>query len=510
MHIDARHLENDTLIEGDLCIIGAGAAGISLALDWANSGRKVILLEGGGFSYEPQMQDLYRGKTRGQPYFTLESSRLHFFGGSTGHWAGYCSIFDEIDFQKRDWVPHSGWPIDISHLNDYYPAAHRLLELDAYSYDAAYWMKKDPSLQSLSLPGGIVWDKVWQFSTPTRFGKKYKDAIVNAPGIHLYTYANAVELQANEQATAITQVIIKNHAGRRHRVRAKKFVLACCAIQNARLLLASNKQMPQGLGNAHDQVGRYFMEHLEVPAAELHMPKARVLKLYELHFFHTRMRAELALSAQTQEQWQILNGTAALSPRAGDEAAVTDTATVQPDASMKGWEQSEQYYREGKVPPPAFGAHKVFDLYTRMEQSPNPASRIMLDTEQDALGVPRAILDWQLTPLEKKSIRKFYEVLGIQLGRAMAGRIHMLEWLHDERDSGWPSSLSGGWHHMGTTRMHDDPRQGVVDRNCQVHGIGNLFVAGSSCFTTGGSANPTLTLVALTLRLSDFLKSLSK
>jgi choline dehydrogenase-like flavoprotein len=319
MHIDARTLENDSLIEGDLCIIGAGAAGISLALQWVDTPYKVILLEGGGFNYEPQLQDLYLGKTRGIPYFPLESSRLHFFGGSTGHWAGYCTMFDALDFKKRDWVPHSGWPIGLQDLNEYYPQAHSLLELGDYSYDINYWLAKDASLSSLAFDKEVIWNKVWQFSPPTRFGKKYRDAIVNAPGIHLYTYANVVDMQANENITSIRQVNVKNHAGKQHTVRAKKFVMACCAIQNARLLLASNRQASNGIGNAHDLVGRFFMEHLEVPSAELLLTAARTLKLYELQFFHTKMRAELAISEQQQQQLGILNGTAALSPKSMDE-----------------------------------------------------------------------------------------------------------------------------------------------------------------------------------------------
>lgn len=511
MHIDARTVENNSLIEGDLCIVGAGAAGISMALQWIGKPYKVILLEGGGFDYEAQMQEMYKGRTTGQPYFTLESSRLHYFGGSTGHWAGYCSTFDAIDFKKRDWVPHSGWPITLADLNEFYPTAHNILELGHYSYDPAYWLQQDPSLKPLELNNSVVWNKIWQFSPPTRFGTKYRDAIVKAPNVHLYTYANVTGIEANENVSSIQQLTVKNLAGKQHTVRAKKVVLACCAIQNARLLLASNKQSPRGLGNNNDLVGRYFMEHLEIPSAELLLPKARTLKFYELQFFHTKMRAELALTEQQQQQLQILNGTAALSPKQDVQqqtaAPSTDTTTPAPDENLKGWEQSEKYFKEGKLPAPEFKPHKVYELYTRMEQSPNPSSRITLDTTTDALGLPRAMLHWQLTPLERTSIRKLYEVIGQQMGAAGIGRVRMLDWLHNENNTTWPSLLGGGWHHMGTTRMHNDPQQGVTDSNCKVHGIDNLYIAGSSCFTTGGAANPTLTLIALTLRLSNHLLS---
>ncbi len=120
--------------------------------------------------------------------------------------------------------------------------------------------------------------------------------------------------------------------------------------------------------------------------------------------------------------------------------------------------------------------------------------------------MPRARLDWRLTELDKRSIRTFYQLLGQEFGRSGIGRVQILDWLFGD-DRTWPPFLSGGWHHMGTTRMHADPKQGVVDANCRVHGLGNLYVAGAAVYPTAGSANPTLTLVALSLRLSDHLKT---
>jgi choline dehydrogenase-like flavoprotein len=143
---------------------------------------------------------------------------------------------------------------------------------------------------------------------------------------------------------------------------------------------------------------------------------------------------------------------------------------------------------------------------TRQEQAPNPNSRITLSTEKDAMGMPRVKFDWQLTELDKRSIRTYYKLLGQEMGRTGLGRVQLRDWLLSD-DRTWPSFISGGWHHMGTTRMHADPKQGVVDANCRVHGIGNLYVAGAAVYPTAGAANPTLTLVALSLRLSDYLRA---
>lgn len=504
MHIDARNLPNHTLIEGDICIIGAGAAGISMALEWMNTPHKVILLEGGGFEYDAKMQDLYKGKTTGQRYYPLESARLHYFGGTTGHWAGFCSPFDPIDFKKRDWVPHSGWPIQREELDPFYDRAHQNLDLGLYEYSAKYWLRKDSTMVSLPFDENVVFNKIWQFSTPTRFGIKYKDIIVNAPNIHLYTYANVTNIIANEHASEIKEVTIKNFAGKEHTVKAKYYVVACCAIQNARLLLASNKQAPNGLGNDNDLVGRYFMEHLEIKSAEMWFAQPDPLKLYSLDFGKTKLRAELAISEKKQEELKILNGTASFTPLeiAKNEPAFIDIWTADPVEREKNMAKIDKQEKASD----SKNGYKSYQLFTRVEQAPNPSSRVTLDTDTDALGMRRAMLHWELTPLEKRSIRTIYELIGQQLGNASKGRVRLMEYLQDEHDNSWPEFTGGGWHHMGTTRMGNDPKQSVVDANCKVHGINNLFMAGSSCYVTAGAPNPTLTLVALTLRLSDHLK----
>ena len=505
MHIDARQLPDNTLIEGDICIIGAGAAGISLALEWIGTPYKIILLEGGGFDYEPAMQDLYRGKTTGQRYFPLESARLHYFGGTTGHWAGFCSTFDPIDFKKRDWIPHSGWPIKREDLDPYYARAHKNLDLGPYEYSYDYWKGQDPSMISLPFDPEVVFNKIWQFSPPTRFGTKYKDVIVNAPNIHLYTYANVTEIIANEQVSAIQEVTAKNLAGKQHRVKARQFVSACCSVQNARLLLASNKQAPKGLGNDNDVVGRYFMEHLEIKSAEMWFTQPEPLKLYAIEFGKTKWRAELAISEKQQQKHKILNGTGSITP--------LEVARNQP-AFIDTWKSSDPKAREKTFSDFAEAGKKAsskkgytsYQLFTRIEQAPNPNSQVTLDTDTDALGMRRAMLHWELSPLEKRSIRTIYKIVGQQLGAAAEGRVRLLEYLREENDNSWPEFTGGGWHHMGTTRMGDEPKTSVTDANCKVHGLANLYMAGASCYVTAAAPNPTLTLVALTLRLSDHLK----
>lgn len=515
MHIDARALENGAVLEGDVCIVGAGAAGITIALQWTNSPLKVLLLEGGGFERESAMQDLYRGDIVGQPYYPLDAARLHYFGGTTGHWAGWCATYDAIDFETRPWIRYSGWPIKRGDLDPFYARAQPLLDIGPYDYDAGSWSRRDTTITPLGLDPDRVWTKMWQFSPPTRFGTKYRSAIVNAPNVHLYTHANVCEVDPNDSLTAIDGLRIRTFDGKEYRARARTYVLACSTIQNARLLLASNRKATAGLGNTNDLVGRFFMEHLEMPSAELVLadPRSARMKMYAWQSGVTKARGELALSPRLQRQHRILNGTASLEPGTLGEPVKSTFQSMTPEvlAAMEKWEKA------GKVGPSPFAGDtttvaatpasppRSFHLMTRQEQSPNPNSRVTIGTERDALGMPRVKLDWRLSPIDKRSIRVFYGLLGQEIGRAGIGRVKLKDWLLND-DTTWPSFVSGGWHHMGTTRMHGDPKRGVVDSNCRVHGLANLYIAGAAVYPTAGSANPTLTLVALSLRLSDHLK----
>jgi choline dehydrogenase-like flavoprotein len=506
MHIDARNLENNSLIEGDICIIGAGAAGISIALDWMNTPYNVILLEGGGFEYEQSMQDLYRGKITGQKYYPLHGTRLHYFGGTTGHWAGMCSPFDPVDFKKRDWVPDSGWPISREDLDPFYARAHEKLKLGPYQYDIKYWQKELPNMNALPFDSRVIRHKMWQFSQ-ARFNPLYKETITGSKNIHLYTYANAVNITANENVSGINEVTVRNLAGKTHTVKAKHFILACGAIQNARMLLASNSQAPQGLGNDHDVVGRYFMEHIEVASAEMWLLKPFPTDLYT---WTGNPRAELGITEKVQAEQKILNGTSDLTPLSYANNLIPRMEIMQEDDYNKAidkmfnnWDEAEK--KAGKENSGSIS--RAFQFQTRLEQAPNPNSRMTIGPEKDELGVPKTNLHWELTELDKRSIRVINRLIGEQAGAAGFGRVRLKEFLRDEDDYTWPEGTNAGWHHMGTTRMADDPKKGVVDANCQVHGIANLYVAGSACYATSGAPNPTLTLVALSLRLSDYVKS---
>jgi len=510
VHTDARTLPDATLLEGDVCIVGAGPAGIALALEWEGRGERVLLLEGGGFQLERDVQDRYRGESVGLPYYPLESARLHFFGGASNHWGGFCAPFDPIDFEARPWVPRSGWPFGREELDPYYARTQQLVELGPYDYDAESWRVRDPRMVPLPLDPARVWTKMWQFSPPTHFGRRYRERLTSSANVHLFTHASVVEVVLHPDGRTVSGLRVANLAGRTHHVRARRYVLACGAIQNARVLLASNGVARRGVGNDQDLVGRHFMEHVEMPVGELVLARPDPVSLYRLDWGYTRARGELALAADLQRERELLNGSVELSPRE-DRTPLRGTFQELPPDVLAGFMEYDERVARGEIVPspaeaPTHEPWREFTLVARHEQAPDPASRVTLSSERDALGVPRVRLDWRLSTLEFRSMRESCRELGREVGRSGAGRVRLLEWLREEGED-WPEFVSGGWHHMGTTRMHTDPSQGVVDPDSRIHGIDNLYVAGASVFPTGGCANPTLTLLALTLRLSDHLKA---
>ena len=507
MHIDARELQNGSLIQGDICIIGSGAAGISMALEWINRGERVILLEGGGFELDSDTQALNKGASVGLDYYSLEATRLRYFGGTTGHWYGFCSPFDAVDFKKRDWVPHSGWPFGREDLDPYYERAHASIELGPYEYEPGYWESQNEAYTRMPVSEQAIRTKIWQFSPPTRFNEKYRDVIVQAKNVRLYTHANVCDIVCNDEVNAVTEVSVKTLEGKSHRVKAKRFILACGALQNARLLLASNTGVPAGLGNQNDQVGRYFMEHPEIRSALLYLEERLPLELYQFNWFKTKVRGEIGVPEAVQQQYGLLNLTASLWPgRFKSALPRVETFPKTAEGTLEVRDDRKKAFNEGRLKNIYAGSRQEYLLSTRLEQAPNPDSRVMLDDEKDALGVPLVKLDWRLTDLDMHTIRKTYELIGQELGRSGIGRLQLGDWLAVEEPV-WTKELAGGWHHMGTTRMHDDPKQGVVDANCKVHGVENLYIAGSGTFTTAGVANPTLTIIAMAIRLSDHLKA---
>lgn len=495
MLIDARQLPPNEQLEGDVCILGAGAAGITLARELCGSGLSVVLVESGGLDPDPETQALARGDVIGDPYWALDSSRLRLFGGTTNHWTGWCRPFEPFDLAPRPWVRDSGWPLGREELEPYYAQAQALCDLGELDYRPEIWARR-LGAELLPLDSTLAETVLWQFSKPTRFGQKYRDELSNAADVRVYLNANIVELVTARGGHRVEAARLRRLDGTSLSVRARAFVLATGGIENARLLLASTDACPGGLGNEQDLVGRFFGEHPHTRVGKLLATgKDADFRLYDRvtnvpEGRPAAVRAGLTVPSQAQRDHELLGFSATLEP--------TDAPV--PGRSLNQGVEELMFGLYG-----ARGT-RVYTVYARTEQAPNPDSRIVLSSKRDSLGVRRAALDWRIDDQTRRSIEKSVELIAAALARAGLGRLYSYAHADGPSRPGQFPRVDGGFHHIGTTRMHPDPRRGVVDTTCRLHGVGNLYVAGSSVFSTGGFANPTLTLVALAIRLADHLK----
>jgi choline dehydrogenase-like flavoprotein len=486
------------------------------------------LLESGGLDFEADTQDLYRGANVGMPYYDLDQSRLRFFGGTVAIWGGRCALLDPIDFQRRDWVPHSGWPIACEVLMPFYRQAHDQLELGEFNYKDDVWAAlgvPNPGFDPARIDAAL-----WRFDEAReRFAASRARELFALPKLRVLLHANALKLHADPDGGHVDHLEVRSLGWPPLQLRARNYIAACGTIENARLLLASHDVEPNGVGNRHDQVGRFFMEHPAGRIARIDTPQPfEMWATFQKRFVRggTPIAPALRLGEETQAREGALNGIVTLKlqrdpkhgVRLGNKLYNQIKHSVDPTRSgrtldhiyrgVRAWLQA--HVRERVARARAKAGKTSLYLITRGEQAPNPDSRVVLSRERDALGNRRADLDWRLGEIDKHSQRVLVRTFDAELKRLGKGSASPSEWLADP-DPQWPVDPTVGnhplanYHQMGGTRMSDDPRTGVVDADCRVHGYDNLYVAGSSVFPTGGWANPTLTIIAMALRLADHL-----
>jgi choline dehydrogenase-like flavoprotein len=516
--IDARSVPHGTIIEAEICIVGAGAAGITLAREFVDSPFRVVLLESGGMQYEQATQDLYEGQSVGRRYPDLTTNRLRFFGGTTNHWGGWCLPLDAIDFEPREDLPYHGWPFSKAYLAPWYGRAQEVCQIGPYDYRPASW-GITPNKVPPPFAGPDFECKVLQPSA-VRFGEVYAAQLRAAPRVSVYLHANAFNFDAGEDGSEVKELSVKTLSGNALSVRARRYIVAAGGVENARLLLASGKEGGNGVGNAHDLVGRFFMVHLAYPSGLM-------IPTHPRSTFDFRGEGTHRIGGGVHSYWSFIGVTEATLRRLHlSNLMISWTYQFAPVVEgvnalkrvLEGEHPGAAWFSDlGKIVRHLEGVGEYVvrkELYGQSipieamhawcasEQEPNPNSRVSLGSKRDALGMREVVLDWQLVPEDKGNAAAILQMFATEVGRAGFGRFRPSV----TADGPWPEGFHGNEHQMGTTRMHRDPTLGVVDENCRVHSVGNLYVAGSSVFPTGGANNPTLTIVALALRLADHIK----
>jgi choline dehydrogenase-like flavoprotein len=532
MLIDARNIDNGSIIDSDICIIGAGAAGITIALEFmAKKSTSVVLLESGGLSLDPASQSLSGGEQVGLSYDDLEASRSRYLGGSTNCWGGWCRPLDDIDFEERDWIPDSGWPFRKYELIEYYERSHSLLQLRTFDYDLSTWepLLKEKKLFPLTVGSERFANMVLHLSEPAKFGSLYRPDLKQATNVKLMVMANATEICTDHTGATVNCVRVATLNGKKFTVSAKVVILATGGIENARLLFLSNQIQTCGLGNGNDLVGRYFMDHPRIQSSRVRLNNPSIhRRLYDSRMVvrrddskDTRIALHWAPRAEWQRKLRIPNSRTYLASRYAHEMSDGYLALRRLIRLLRGYlrfgNPLEGLIREAmrivpillaNAPGAAIGALGVlfnppflqqdFNFETVIEPIPNFDSRITLASSRDRLGLRRAKVDWRLTEADRLHFMTLHKMLVSDMLKDSALQL-VGETTNIEEV--WPGKIGGCWHHMGTTRMNADPAKGVVDPNCRVHGMSNLFIAGSSVFPTVGSDTPTITIVALALRL---------
>lgn len=547
MLIDARLVTDQDIIETEVCIVGSGPAAMTLAHEFAGQNFRVCLLEGGGTEGpNAETLELNAVKTQGDFVQVVQGDRNFQLGGNSSVWGVAISKsqeglrlapLDEVDFESRDWLPdYCGWPFDRNHLMPFYERAQKMFHLKGLTYKAEDWATAEAP--QIPFKGDRVTTKIFQFGPRAAFFQDHLGVVRQAKNITTYIHANAVELETDETGQTVQRVRVACLGGNQFWVAAKIVILAAGGVNTTQLLLLSDRVQKQGLGNDYDLVGRFFSDHPLVTGGVIIPSSPEIFKktaLYDLRSIDgISVMGALGLTNEVMRREKVLNTAAWLFPRSKDFRPPKSVASLKallkkgnpsgsqslpehlgnvitgldsiaaftyrkltrkvfyPHIFLGGWSELERLER----------MYDVFEVLHILEQAPHPDNRVVLSREVDPLGRRRVQMQTRLRDADIASIKRSQEIMAEEIARSGLGTYVI------DRDGDMPVVERGGTaHHTGTTRMHVDPKQGVVDANCRVHSVSNLYIASSSVFPSSGYANPTLTLVAMSLRLADQIKS---
>jgi choline dehydrogenase-like flavoprotein len=537
---------DNKLLQTNVCIVGAGAAGLTVACELEASGLGVLVLEAGGEgSWDRASQDPYEG-TATPPHPRLSSYRRRTLGGTTTLWGGRCVPYDRIDFEPRDYVPGSGWPISYEEVAQHYPKAMDYCDAGRFDFSARSALDRPTELLPGLVDGGdLCTDAIERYSLPTDFGAKFRSRLKKSGNVTLLTHASVVRLKKEAGGDRITGAEVATRRGRSIQVRATVFVIAAGGIEAPRLLLISDPD-GNGLGNRYDCLGRYYMCHIEDTVGALCARGGKVTFGFQKTKDGVYSRRKLLLSESAQRREGLLNisfrlhypdisgpahGSAILSALylarrllqpeyrellnyRGDHQ---DTGAIKarhirniiaglPGLTVFGIKYlARRKLVKRKLPyilvPNRDG---TFPLEFSSEQTPLAQSRLRLTDDRDSYGMRRIRVDWQMCRSDVDSICSAYRLLKNNIDRTGSCA---LEFDQSTLADCIARARPVGGHHIGAARMSGHPASGVVDANCAVHGLPNLHIASSAVFPTASHANPTLTIVALAVRLAAHLKA---
>lgn len=551
--VDGRGLPGGEVVVADLCIIGGGPAGLSIAAEFAGTGISLVLVESGAEKRDKVVEQLGEGSTGSSRYASLSLYRRRMLGGASTIWGGRCVPFDPIDFEAREYVPQSGWPFARSALDPYYDRATLLAEAGESIFDADVAAPGSPGLFADFSSDRVLTRSLERFSLPTNFWTRLGPSLLRSRNITVIVNASctAIGVVDGRAETASFETL----AGNKFSVAAKRYIVAAGGIETYRLLATPSDAYPVGIGNSHDNLGRYFMSHIEGSVATLKMTDRKASVGWG--FVKTRDgvygRRRLSVPDVVQREKKLLNFIARLHhplpmdprhdsailstmflaknfilpeyrrkltmvERMAGESMPTGSAfwrhhlgnvvkgSPQLASFLGGWIVG-RHLRKRRIPyvvlPSPAG---VYPLDFNAEQMPNRDSRIVLGQEKDRLGVPLPEIRWALTEQDIASIVGNHLVMRDAFASSGIATIELDDAGFEEKVR--QEALPIGGHHLGVARMSSEPRTGVVNADLRLHDVDNVYVAGGAVLPTSSHANPTLTILALSLRLCDHLKGL--
>ena len=520
MRIDCLTDVRDDALSADLVVIGTGPAGMTVARELGGSGLDVLMLESGGLEHDPATDSLTEIESVGAPRVMDQGLvRNRALGGTSSTWSGRAVQLDDIDFAKRSWVRDSGWPIDRTDLEPYFArAAEHIGAGVPDNTDPEFVARVTDALPAAdaTLLDPYAWVLSQDAADPQdsmRFGPRALGEPLD--GVRALIHATVVEILVSPAGDAVTGVLVTAEDGTRRRVHAERIVLAAGGIENPRLMLASTSTLPEGVGNRHDLVGRYLMDHLRGPVGLADRRDHDALqRAFGDRYVPPAGRATpgWALPPVLQQREALTNCAAWLFPLIdpADPFSAVRAARRSPSGAVSAAFHHPAMLAHGMVRMRLGHSAPVrlldrLELHVIVEQTPDRDSRVQLSDRRDAQGVPLTRIDWRVGEQEVRTARRMARLVADALREARYRPLQLLPLVDDLA----PFDLPDVAHPMGTTRMSADDALGVVDEQCAVHGMRGLWIAGSSVFPTGSHANPTGTIVALAVRLADHLRGRS-